>query len=454
LKRKASRFEPQAPDSLFLFGVVCLVACGLGLAAELDTLRLQPNERILIIAPHPDDEVIACGGLIQQALALGDSVWVVYVTAGDGSWPSAWRVTGNMFPGPEDYRELGRARIEEATAGARKLGLDSTQLVFLGYPDNHIAGLWQENWRTPLRSAHTGAIADPYGRSGHEYTGYRLLNDLASLLRNLKPDRVLAPSPLDAHPDHWSVAMFVAIAREIWRPAVDGPFPDVLCYLVHRPPYPDARTDDGSLSPPPDLTGAGHRWFTLRLADSQRRTKQRALDCHDSQRGTFGIDLYGYVAENEIFDRMEDATGEVTEDAPRVAFMPGAGLRAVLASVEGEGLVLRVSLVGEPSSSFDYAFFVHSVEFDADSVAHAGFKVELAADKVQIRSDATDPAEVDGEPVVPGELTSSILDRPEPTWSACVPRHRSTGHGTLLYSAEIRWGATLVNHSGIGRIVY
>ena len=101
----ASSFKPQASSLPLRACVAWLAACGLGLAAPaLDTLRLLPNERILIIAPHPDDEVLACGGLIQQALALGDSVWVVYVTAGDGSWPSAWRVTGNICVSPTSFR--------------------------------------------------------------------------------------------------------------------------------------------------------------------------------------------------------------------------------------------------------------------------------------------------------------------------------------------------------------
>jgi hypothetical protein len=50
-------------------------------AFGLGTLDLQPNERTPIIAPHPDDEVLVRGGLIQQALALGNLVWVVYMTA-------------------------------------------------------------------------------------------------------------------------------------------------------------------------------------------------------------------------------------------------------------------------------------------------------------------------------------------------------------------------------------
>jgi len=409
------------------------VACGLGFAAGLDTLRLDPNERILIVAPHPDDEVLACGGLIQQALALGDSVWVVYVTAGDGSWPPAWRVTGNLFSEPEDYLELGRARMEEAQAGAKTLGLDSTRLTFLGYPDADLVRLWQDDWYTPSRSSHTGATADPYGRSGHEYTGTSLLGDLVSLLKTMRPDLVFAPHPLDAHPDHWSTAMFLAIAREAWRQPSDGPFPVVYTYLVHHPSYPDAWADDaGFLSPPDNLAGSGHRWFTVCLTAEQRRTKQTALACHDSQLGSTGSGLYGYVAENELFDRAADMDGPVTEDAPQVAFVPAARFSLVQASIEGESLNLRVSLQAEPSSGLDYSFFVHSIGFDADSLVHDGFTVEL--------------------PPNPAQDMDRVPSRS--TWSVRVPWNQHPGNGLLLYSAEVRWGGILLNHSGIGRLAY
>ena len=417
---------PTGPTRLTRAGVL-LLALACAVALGLDTLRLQPNERILIIAPHPDDEVLACGGLIQQALALGDSVWVVYMTAGDGSRPPAWRVTGNLFPGPEDYLELGRARIEEAMAGTKALGLDSTQLTFLGYPDADLARLWQQNWYTPCRSSHTGAIADPYGRSGHEYTGNNLLNDLVSLLRALRLDRVFAPHALDAHADHWSTAMFLAIAREVWRQPAHGPFPEVCQYLIHHPPYPDACADDaGFLSPPDDLAGVRHRWFTVRLTDEQRRAKQAALGYHDSQLGSAGNNLYGYAAGNELFDCVEDLTGPVTEDAPQVTFLRAARFSSVQADVEGESLDLRISLETEPSPSLDYSFLAHSVDFDADRVIHSGFTLELT----------------------PGTSVDSQ------GWSIRIPRDQPSGRGTLFHSAEVRWGSVLLNHSGIGRIVY
>ncbi len=426
LKPGASGFKPQAFRSLGPVCAVWLIACGLGLAAPgLDTLRLQPNERILIIAPHPDDEVLACGGLIQQALALEDTVWVVYVTSGDGSWPSAWRVTGTIFPGPEDYLELGRTRIEEAKAGAKLLGLDTMHLIFLGYPDAGLTNLWQQNWSTPHRSAQTRATSDPYGKSGRTYAGRQLLNDLDSLLRTVKPSRVFAPHPLDAHADHWSTAMFIAIAREAWRPSVDGPFPDVYRYLLHRPPYPDAQIDaNGCLSPPDDLAEPPHHWFALGLNDVQRRTKEIALGCHDSQQGTFGSDIYDYVAANEPYDRIESETSLVTEDAPRAGFVPAARFSLVEAHIEGESLGLRVSLRAEPSSIFDYSLHAHSIGFDAGSVVHSDFAATLTSDPSAARQG----------------------------WTVRIPWDRGPGRGVLLYSAEVTWGTVWLNHSGIGRI--
>jgi len=45
-------------------------------------------DRTLVIAPHPDDESIAAGGLLQRAIAAGGEVRVVFVTDGDNNpWP-------------------------------------------------------------------------------------------------------------------------------------------------------------------------------------------------------------------------------------------------------------------------------------------------------------------------------------------------------------------------------
>ncbi len=391
----------------------------------LNPLNLHPGQRILIVAPHPDDEVLACAGLIQQALALGGQVRVVYVTAGDGSWPPAWRVTGNMLPSRADYLELGRVRMKEALAGAETLGLGPNQLKFLGYPDTNLAGLWQRDWQAPCRSSHTGAVADPYGGGGSEYTGDRLLRDILAELDAVRPDCVFGPHPLDAHADHWSTAMFIAIAREAWRRPATEPFPEVYGYLIHRPPYPDAQIDgSGLLSPPDDLTGANHHWFAHPLDDAQRQAKQRALGCHDSQRSVIGSDIHGSVAANELFDRLETADGPVTEDAPQVGFMPAVRLSSVEVAVRGESLNVELRSEAGSSSGFEYSFFAHSLEFGPDGVSHGGLSAGL---------------------------TPNPTAGPQ-TWSANVPWNRRPGQSVLLYSAGVRWGTVSLNHSGLGRI--
>lgn len=41
---------------------------------------IEPKESLLIIAPHPDDEVIGCAGLIQRSLNKGNNVYVIILT--------------------------------------------------------------------------------------------------------------------------------------------------------------------------------------------------------------------------------------------------------------------------------------------------------------------------------------------------------------------------------------
>ena len=50
---------------------------------ENENLKIKENERIIIFAPHPDDEILGCAGLIQKVLKKKGKVWIVYLTNGD-----------------------------------------------------------------------------------------------------------------------------------------------------------------------------------------------------------------------------------------------------------------------------------------------------------------------------------------------------------------------------------
>lgn len=133
----------------------------------VDPLSL-PARRITVIAPHPDDESLGCGGLIAALSADGRAVQVVFVTDGAGShpnsaaWPAA-RLTGQ--------------RRREAQAALQCLGATAVPPVFLDLPD---AGM--------------PALDDPAGEA--------VVGRLAAALTTFAPALVLLPWRRDPHCDH------------------------------------------------------------------------------------------------------------------------------------------------------------------------------------------------------------------------------------------------------------
>ncbi len=83
--------RPRAVFSAVFF-ILCALACAFAEPAAIAQSPLseiplvdafKKNDRVLILAPHPDDEAIACAGIIQDALNSGAEVRVTYLTNGD-----------------------------------------------------------------------------------------------------------------------------------------------------------------------------------------------------------------------------------------------------------------------------------------------------------------------------------------------------------------------------------
>ena len=103
---------------------------------------LQQDARILILAPHPDDECLGTGGLIQQALAKGANVKVIFITNGDNNpWPQRY-LEKRWFIGPEERKRWGQRRKIEAENSLQILGGGKVASSFLGLPDAGILNLW------------------------------------------------------------------------------------------------------------------------------------------------------------------------------------------------------------------------------------------------------------------------------------------------------------------------
>ena len=104
-------------------GEILALIRGLPLA-RLD--QITKGENIMVLAPHPDDESLGCGGLIAQACALNRPPVVVILTDGTGSHPSSLR-----YP----IARLRDLREQESRQAVRILGLPPERIYFLGFRD-------------------------------------------------------------------------------------------------------------------------------------------------------------------------------------------------------------------------------------------------------------------------------------------------------------------------------
>src|SRR5207248_5537972 len=104
--------------STILFAIV------IGLSAAFSQPSPTRSDSIVIFAPHPDDEVIGCAGIIMQALARGARVKVVDITSGDGFDAAAAGVTHKPVDkvGPDDFLALSRLRQTESRTALDILG--------------------------------------------------------------------------------------------------------------------------------------------------------------------------------------------------------------------------------------------------------------------------------------------------------------------------------------------
>ncbi|HCT08407.1 MAG TPA: PIG-L domain-containing protein [Pseudomonas sp.] len=95
--------------------------------------QLVPEgRRAVIIAPHPDDEVLGCGGLLQGLAALGRPILLISVTDGSASHPGS-----HVWPASR----LSVVRPQESAEALRRLGMPLHSLKWIrgGFCDNALA---------------------------------------------------------------------------------------------------------------------------------------------------------------------------------------------------------------------------------------------------------------------------------------------------------------------------
>jgi LmbE family N-acetylglucosaminyl deacetylase len=260
----------------------------------------NPADRLLVLSPHPDDETLCCAGAMQQALQAGAKVYVVWFTNGDGFEWDAILLSRTPRPGPQTLRRLAATRQAEARAAARVLGIPETHLFFLGYPDRGLARLLKDYRTKPYTSRYTALSWVPYGGNlapGSLYTGENLERDFNTVLDEVQPTQVLAPSPQDAHPDHRAVGQ---LALRVF--SARGETEKLHYWIVHGGlewPLPKGLHPALPLEPPP--RGRGLEWTYLPLSPGETGKKLEAIQAHRTQMQVLGRFLLAFVRQNELF---------------------------------------------------------------------------------------------------------------------------------------------------------
>lgn len=286
---------------------LCTAACGV--CQQPDLPEIEPvtgSDRLLILAPHEDDEAIGAGGLIQAAVSAGAKVRVVYLTYGDhNEWAF---IKYRKFPWltPGVNRSMGELRRKEAIEAMAHLGLREDDLVFLGFPDNGTLAIWKQHWDSspPMHSLLTNTRRVPYRDAvcyDKPYKGEEILAAIESQLLSFRPTRIFVTHPLDGNPDHRAYYLFLQVA--LLKVADHIPTPQVLTYPVHMGPWPRPakyRPEDWLQLPRILAQEDAADWMFL-LTSRQVDRKFEAIGMYKTQISYSKSWLTSFARRNELF---------------------------------------------------------------------------------------------------------------------------------------------------------
>jgi LmbE family N-acetylglucosaminyl deacetylase len=125
--------------------------------------RIDPatmgERRVVVLAAHPDDEVLAVGGTLALLARLGAVVTFVWATSGEASHP------GSQSPVAAD---LARLRVQESRAALATLGVGGADAMWLGLPDGGLDLRYDDLVRCVRATVRAGdVVLAPFRGDGH-----------------------------------------------------------------------------------------------------------------------------------------------------------------------------------------------------------------------------------------------------------------------------------------------
>ncbi len=247
--------------------------------------NITSSDRVLIVAPHPDDETIATAGVIRYCIENNIPIYVVVITNGGSG-------------------ELSITRYHESLNATRILGLPPNNITFFDYTPG-VDSLFNENWDKPI---------DVYGdhtqnafayQKNVPYTGVSLEKNIENVITDFKPTIIIYPNPNDSNPDHWGTSSFVEYATN--KLNYTG---QMYTYLVHVSsvwPFPRGYFPYTYLLPPSFLANQ-NKWVVFSINYSDIQLKYNAINSYKSQLNEDPTYLQSFVRKNELFIPHEQIT--------------------------------------------------------------------------------------------------------------------------------------------------
>lgn len=164
---------------------------------SINSNTLFNDKTVMMFVPHEDDEINLYGSMISNYLENGSNVKLVFLTNGD-------------------YYGIGTTRLKEALATAKALGLDESDVIFLGYSDTltdknskHIYNsVADELCISKSKHTSTYALENHYAyNQDNAFTKQNILCDIEAVINDYKPNVVFC-CDYDWHPDHRALSLF------------------------------------------------------------------------------------------------------------------------------------------------------------------------------------------------------------------------------------------------------
>ena len=351
------------------------------------SIALSKEDCLMILAVHPDDETLATAGLLQQAMAVGAAVRIIFITDGDNNpWPQRF-LEGRWRINKDDRLRWGMRRRGEALTALAMLGIDIDDAVFLGLPDQDMTALLT---------------------NGDEQV-------IAMLAKEFKwqPSLLVVPALQDRHPDHSAVAVLADLALKR-LPRLEENLSKIT-YLIHGQQIFDTAN------------------CSIKLTSQQLDKKREAILCHATQTALGRRRFLRYAKTEETFSSPQAVTLYQPKRPSEGAVVKSQTLKInmQISRLAGRLTDLNLYLIAEHSQRHIRFKMVFRRDSQTATVIDSSTGNAVAEARINIRDNMV-------EATIPLGITSgaeNIYLKLEPRWGF----YDLTGwHHLLVKSAEMK----------------